>query len=370
VAAFVRLPCAAVAAAMAIKRKNVVVQVPKVKSKPVVTVGSKKPAVTTPSYTPPHLRPRAKFVEQFAVESDSLDNKNHVASTSLLPGEKVRHTWKMVNPSDTNTWPAGVVAKSVGGDDFVIQTKEWKPYNPLKPKEEVEIVVEAVAPTKPGRYIHYWRLHEPNGAPFGDRIWLDMTVVLNQKAALAKVEKKQVLSVPSPVIEEKKVAPVDALAKAEEEEVQKKKEVVTIPVVSAKPSKEVEEEGKTHVHVETEKTNINVLDENEGEDAAVLAALDTLPTLKEELSDAISTTSTTQSLSNPDQEWDLLHAGVFDDNTMTADSMISLEKYKSELDTLSSMGFSDRDLLIKLLDEHNGNVQQVINSFMAKKQSD
>merc|ERR1711871_1706537 len=246
-----------------------------------------------------------------------------------------------------NTWPAGVVAKSVGGDDFVIQTKEWKPYNPLKPKEEVEIVVEAVAPTKPGRYIHYWRLHEPNGAPFGDRIWLDMTVVLNQKVALAKVEKKQVLSVPSPVIEEKKVAPVDALAKAEEEEVQKKKEVVTIPVVSARPSKEVE-----------------------GEDAAVQAALDTLPTLKEELSDAVSTTSTTQSLSNPDQEWDLLHAGVFDDNTMTADSMIRLEKYKSELDTLSSMGFSDRDLLIKLLDEHNGNVQQVITSFMAKKQSD
>lgn len=362
--------CAAVAAAMAIRGKNVVVQAPKVKSKPVVTVGSKKPAVTTPSYTPPHLRPRAKFVEQFAVETDSLDNKNHVALTSLLPGEKVRHTWKMVNPSDTNTWPAGVVAKSVGGDDFVIQTKEWKPYNPLKPKEEVEIVVEAVAPTKPGRYIHYWRLHEPNGAPFGDRIWLDMTVVLNQKVALAKVEKKQVLSVPSPVIEEKKVAPVDALAKAEEEEVQKKKEVVTIPVVSARPSKEVEEEGKTHVHVETEKTNINVLDENEGEDAAVQAALDTLPTLKEELSDAVSTTSTTQSLSNPDQEWDLLHAGVFDDNTMTADSMIRLEKYKSELDTLSSMGFSDRDLLIKLLDEHNGNVQQVITSFMAKKQSD
>merc|ERR1711959_95373 len=224
--------CAAVAAAMAIRGKNVVVRAPKVKSKPVVTVGSKKPAVTTPSYTPPHLRPRAKFVEQFAVEADSLDNSKHVALTSLLPGEKVRHTWKMVNPSDTITWPVGVVAKSVGGDDFVISTKKWKPYNPLKPKEVVEIVVEATAPTKPGRYIHYWRLHEENGAPFGDRIWLDMTVVLSRKMVTSKVVKK-VVSIPSPIIEKKTVGG-------------KENEKVIVTPISAKPKEEVIVVGKTN----------------------------------------------------------------------------------------------------------------------------
>jgi len=323
--------------------------------------------------TPQHLRPRAKFVEQFAVEADSLDNSKHVALTSLLPGEKVRHTWKMVNPSDTITWPVGVVAKSVGGDDFVISTKKWKPYNPLKPKEVVEIVVEATAPTKPGRYIHYWRLHEENGAPFGDRIWLDMTVVLSRKMVTSKVVKK-VVSIPSPIIEKKTVGG-------------KENEKVIVTPISAKPKEEVIVVGKTNepeaagcedkkiaaVQVEKKKTmedstNTNVLDEKEGENTAVLSPDDRdLPNIEKELSDAVSTASTTQSLSNPDQEWDMLHTGSFDDNMVTAESMIRLEKYKSELDTLSSMGFSDRDLLIQLLDEHNGDTQKVITSFLAKK---
>merc|ERR1711998_112452 len=73
----------------------------------------------------------------------------------MLPGEKATHVWKMVNPSEADAWPKGVYAKSVGGDDFVIQTRQWNPSAIVEPKATVDIVVDAIAPEKPGRYIHF-----------------------------------------------------------------------------------------------------------------------------------------------------------------------------------------------------------------------
>merc|ERR1712100_689419 len=60
------------------------------------------------------------------------------------------------------------------------------------------------APEKPGRYIHYWRLHDSNNVPFGDRIWLDMTVVL-EKPSVAKKEEAKVVA--KPVVLKKEEAP-------------------------------------------------------------------------------------------------------------------------------------------------------------------
>merc|ERR1711988_1058218 len=151
------------------------------------------------------VRPRAKFVEQYAVVETLKNNVEHrVSLLTMLPCEKVSHTWKMVNPSEANAWPKGVYAQSVGGDDFVIQTKEWTPPSIVGPKATVDIVVDAIAPEKPGRYIHYWRLHDANNVPFGDRIWLDMTVVL-EKPAVAKKEEAKVVA--KPVVLKKEEAP-------------------------------------------------------------------------------------------------------------------------------------------------------------------
>ena len=94
-----------------------------------------------------------------------------------------------------------------------------------------------------------------------------------------------------------------------------------------------------------------------------------LPNIPKLDSDAVSTTSSTStSMSNPDEQWDLLHSSSFtDDFTTTAESMMQVQKYQTQLDQLSAMGFSNRDALIKLLDEHQGDVQKVINSFVSSK---
>ena len=84
---------------------------------------------------------------------------------------------------------------------------------------------------------------------------------------------------------------------------------------------------------------------------------------QDDISDILSNTSS--SLSHPDEQWDLLHSNNFVDDFVTSSkSMVQVEKFKKQLDLLSSMGFSNRDTLIKLLEKHDGDVQQVIDSFV------
>ena len=85
----------------------------------------------------------------------------------------------MVNPSEERDWPLGVYAK-VQVEMICYPDKQMDTIYCCIPKKEIDIVVDAIAPEKPGRYIHYWRLYDENDVPFGDRIWLDMVVVLEK----------------------------------------------------------------------------------------------------------------------------------------------------------------------------------------------
>lgn len=307
----------------------------------------------------------------------------------MLPGEKVTHIWKMINPSEANAWPKGVCAKSVGGDDFVIQTREWNPSAIVESKATVDIVVDAIAPEKPGRYIHYWRLHDSNNAPFGDRIWLDMTVVL-EKPALKKEEAPpapssmrkesddeltaaligKLLEEDSKRIAEEKVANVKKAASVD----LKEEELVVLPESENNVAIGVEESknGEQEDDVDKKVAAIPAKEEEEEKKMTALEHVEkvsNLPNISKLDSDAVSTTSSTStSMSNPDEQWDLLHSSSFtEDFTTTAESMMQVQKYQTQLDQLSAMGFSNRDALIKLLDEHQGDVQKVINTFVSSK---
>merc|ERR1712188_76941 len=321
---------------------------------------NKKPAAAV-VVDPNAVRPRAKFVEQFAIAAEDGKGEEHVSLSTMLPGEKATHVWKMVNPSEADAWPKGVYAKSVGGDDFVIQTRQWNPSAIVEPKATVDIVVDAIAPEKPGRYIHYWRLHDSNNVPFGDRIWLDMTVVL-EKPAVAKKEEAKVVA--KPVVLKKEEAPPapssttrkesddeltaaligqlleeDSKRIAEEKSANmekeasvdlKEEEIVVLPesenniAIGVEESKNGEQEDDAH-----KKAAPILAKEEEGEEKKVTALehvekVSNLPNIPKLDSDAVSTTSSTStSMSNPDEQWDLLHSSSFtDDFTTTAESMM------------------------------------------------
>ena len=332
------------------------------------------------------VRPRAKFVEQYAVK-DLLKNsaENRVSLLTMLPGEKVSHVWKMVNPSESNSWPKGVYAKSVGGDDFVIQTKSWVPPSSVAPKATVDIVVDAIAPQKPGRYIHYWRLHDANNSPFGDRIWLDMTVVLSktnevvadqakQGVAKSPMTAKSEVSSPSLPTETDDKNDAALINKLLDDDLKILPEVENNKAVDAEEENTGDAKGENLKQSGGKEENINAVVLTQVADSKVKCntvssqGLNPKPVdaSTNDVSDTLSTASTSAS-SNPDEQWDLLHSSSFADDTVSSESMMRVQKYAKQLDLLSSMGFSDRDALIKLLEQHNGDVQKVINSFVTSK---
>merc|ERR1711871_1645186 len=272
----------------------------------------KKPVACDPNA----VRPRAKFVEQYALST--LDQQQ-VTLSAVLPGEKVTQIWRMVNPSEDQDWPPGVYAKSVGGDDFVIQTSKWTPSTVVSPKKEIDIVVDAIAPEKPGRYIHYWRLNDFKTGNQCSQSELNARVVKKVSTCVAKEELKKDVDVSeSTAAEATESPPLGVIEEKDDKD------------NNAKPA-EIED-GK----------------EKEQQD---------------DISDILSNTSS--SLSHPDEQWDLLHSNNFVDDFVTSSkSMVQVEKFKKQLDLLSSMGSSNRDTLIKLLEKHNGDVQKVIDSFV------
>jgi len=50
------------------------------------------------------------------------------------------------------------------------------PVNGFPVDKEIDVAVDFVAPTRPGRYISYWRLASPSGQKFGQRVWVHIQV--------------------------------------------------------------------------------------------------------------------------------------------------------------------------------------------------
>lgn len=71
-------------------------------------------------------------------------------------------------------WPSDCSLIFVGGDKMTMTESVQVP--PVNPEEETEISVEMTAPSRPGRYIGYWRLACSDGTRFGHRVWVDIIV--------------------------------------------------------------------------------------------------------------------------------------------------------------------------------------------------
>lgn len=106
----------------------------------------------------------ARFVSDVSVED----------GTSVNPEQSLVKIWKMRNES-TVAWPENTRLAFVGGDKLA--SVEAVAVPAVEPGNEVDIAVDMVAPSKPGRYVGYWRLAAPDGTRFGQRVWVDITVV-------------------------------------------------------------------------------------------------------------------------------------------------------------------------------------------------
>jgi hypothetical protein len=100
----------------------------------------------------------------------------------LVAGTKFLKVWKLKNEGG-EAWPNGCKLVFLGGDNLSAQ--ENVPVESTPPGGEVNVAVEMTAPARPGRFSSYWRLEDPDGNRFGQRIWVDLFVAANSEPAPA-----------------------------------------------------------------------------------------------------------------------------------------------------------------------------------------
>lgn len=93
--------------------------------------------------------------------------------TVFSPNQQFVKVWKMRNEGDS-AWSDDTHLVFVGGDK--LSPIEAVSIPVVLPGQEIDISVDLTAPTKPGRYISYWRLSQSDGTRFGQRVWTDIIV--------------------------------------------------------------------------------------------------------------------------------------------------------------------------------------------------
>ncbi|GAA5898389.1 hypothetical protein JCM8208_006968 [Rhodotorula glutinis] len=123
--------------------------------------------------------PRAVFVADLTL----LDG-------SVVPaGSEFHKVWTVRN-SGTTSWPAGTRLVHVGGFSSKVaggasRVKSFA-VAVVAPGEVAEVQCECKAPDDSGRYMDFWRLSAPDGTRFGDRLWIDATVINEAESDLAR----------------------------------------------------------------------------------------------------------------------------------------------------------------------------------------
>lgn len=107
----------------------------------------------------------------------NLDDQNMQSPPPVSPGQPFSKGWRILN-SGTCPWNqayrlvfvgGNTPAASMGGQPTPIQTV-------VQPGQQYDIFVNLVAPLTPGVYQGIWQMVDPNNQPFGDRIWVGITV--------------------------------------------------------------------------------------------------------------------------------------------------------------------------------------------------
>jgi hypothetical protein len=97
--------------------------------------------------------------------------------TEVKPGEAIDKQWKVKNAGTCN-WDATYTLQLMGGESMGAASPQA--LVPARNGTETVIAVLFTAPTEPGRYTSQWKAYGPNGQPFGDLLYMDITVVAAQ----------------------------------------------------------------------------------------------------------------------------------------------------------------------------------------------
>jgi hypothetical protein len=116
-------------------------------------------------------RPPSKLMARFVRDMTMPDGSEVAPCSTFLK------SWRVRNDGQRD-WPEGCHLINAGGDNLLHSKDEElrKPVPAVVAGEEVVLSVELRAPPVTGRYVGYFRLQNPNGGYFGQRLWADIRV--------------------------------------------------------------------------------------------------------------------------------------------------------------------------------------------------
>ncbi|XP_068664600.1 protein JOKA2 [Aristolochia californica] len=116
------------------------------------------------------------------LESRFIQDVTVSDGTVIPPSTPFTKIWRMRN-NGTMAWPILTQLVWIGGDRFGDRGSvelEIPPHG-LHVDEVLDIAVDFTAPSRPGRYISYWRMASPSGEKFGQRVWVLIQVDVSDK---------------------------------------------------------------------------------------------------------------------------------------------------------------------------------------------
>jgi len=110
-----------------------------------------------------------KLVARFAKDVTVEDGTQIAANAPFVK------TWRIRNEGPA--WPAGCVLRFVGKHSDDMGAPEFVLVDGIiGSNQDVDVSVNLVAPSKPGRYTGYWKMCTPEGRKFGQRVWVSIVV--------------------------------------------------------------------------------------------------------------------------------------------------------------------------------------------------
>lgn len=130
------------------------------------------PPAPTPTAGPPPCVNSAQFVADL-----NYDDKNMTAPPVLQPGQSFTKGWRLRNNGNCD-WAASFFLGFAFGNTPAAQMggQPTPVGRVVPPGQTVDINVKLIAPGIPGTYQGFWQMHDANGTPFGERIWVGIAV--------------------------------------------------------------------------------------------------------------------------------------------------------------------------------------------------
>jgi len=135
-----------------------------------------RPEDVIPPPTPEPTEEPCVDAMQF-VEDLNYDDQDLTDFPVLDPGKAFQKGWRIKN-TGTCEWGNAYFIKYVHGNDPAAQMGGQPTIikNVVKPGQTYDMFVDLFAPRVAGKYVGYWQMHDANGVPFGQTIWVAIEV--------------------------------------------------------------------------------------------------------------------------------------------------------------------------------------------------